>query len=1596
MVLLLALLVAPQATSPLDFAKREIAQIAGPRAGDVELVVRPSRGPESYAITSDGSKVRIEGGDAVGAMYGAFEFAERLRDDPVKAWTTKAEGKPYLPERGLNLFLTLPWNYAKNDTEYDPAALVDPDRWWFQNDDYWTSLLDLMAHSRLNWLDIHGTWDISVTDAPNLYAYFVTAPSFQKVGVSPEIKAANLARLNQVIAMAHARGIRVSLMAYQASLKIPQNPDPPYEGTEANVYAYTREAVEQMIRKAPGLDAIGFRIGESGHGGSFFTCYGEAVKNSGRDIPLITRSWVTRRQSVLPLARASKDFTVEIKYNGEHWGAPYMVAGGRVANWYSYSFEDYLSDPGSPATNARTWPGWPAASAGSNAPQGADGPTQGRWPGEPYKIVWQVRANGTHRIFPFYNPEWVRRSIRCMKIGTASGYTIEGEDAYYPKRPDYYMADPEQKGYRWIHQRDAMYWTTWGRLGYDPSVADDVFDRQAARMLGEGSRPLVEAWKQASPLVSRAFMALSLGPDHRSHAPELEWGGDLPAIVQGQGFDTHGFLPINERIANHETGGIDGRIDAKASADALSTGSFDRAMLDAWTRSPSKRASELALHLLAMLDRAEFAAARLRAADDFAWVENVRGHGTLEGLIGSNLRRAMDAHRRLAQNPLYRPFTERLRMHTNTFAWSEEQKKLDAEWKRLQGPLPEIELVGSEERKADLGAGTLSWKAQSNKVVCTFECPEADRAWLLVKALPSSTFFHRVPMVGRNGRFTAEFPRERWGHALAVEAVRGELAARFPNPEHETPYLVVPSQPGTTPQIYSAEEAMAYLKPEILEPARYGGLLLGTRAWRFFNGFDRATQRKLLAPIERGTRLVILQQDFNKYKLDWLPKPLKFESGNWGVFDPGGQLGLPKVETADVMWQRFLPSDGWDVFGNGGLARLKLGKGEVWVTSARLMQRMHIASAAKAFVTLLGLGGKEKPTVLIDSNSEGADYSSSNHPDLMNAHDIPFLTLGEAIAKEQGLDSKTVVPGPVLDDDVLEGQGPAVVAAYQRGKVVQAARRTPPADRGAFETERSRRRTELMRSLGLDPMPERTPLNARVTGVLQRDGYRIEKVVFESRPRFYVTAHVYVPRPELGSTTGRFPVIVNVNGHWAHKKDEDRVQLRCAFEALRGYLAIAIDSPGHSFEGDSLIERRAEGEHNDWFLVQGGLNATGVYVWDAMRALDYAATRPDADMARVGLTGASGGGLATLYAFAADDRYQAAVPVVYMASMELAPDNGCLCNHVPATLQIGDRSDVMAIQAPKPVLLMGAENDGEFPAEATRLTGEKMRREWGLFGASDAVQTRIFPGGHDYSKPMREAMIGFFDRALRGVGDGAPVPEPPIQVFGSEDRQLLVLPDPPADERTMRDLARGALASPGRLALLKVNGGLPSRGDLKYAERGAGAKRTIVFESEPGLRTPGVLVLPEGRTRRVRIVVDDRGKAAALAERAGGGNAGEAVLYLDTLGLGELSQVNLRYAIYLGTAVPYTAGWQIVRATEAMRKYGAEFVVDARGPLASMAALDAALMAPGFARIEASGGLRSWEDVFDGSPNPLLVQPRANLLPTLGDLRRTVPDATWR
>ncbi|MDD8025848.1 MAG: dienelactone hydrolase family protein [Acidobacteriota bacterium] len=1584
------------ADDPIAFGRRTVNEALAARRlkAAVDIRVTGSGEPESYDIAFAKTGVSIKGADPNGALYGALELAERIRRGGAAALKgAPVKGRPFLRDRGWNIFLTLPWDYVRNDTDYDPAALVDPARWWFANDGFWQTLFDQMARARLNWIDLHGTWDVSVTDAPNLYAYFIQSDLFPKVGVAPAIKAANLEKLNRIIALAHARGVRVSLMAYEASFHTPHNPAP-YPENEADLAAYTREVVEKMIRQAPGLDAIGFRIGESGHGESFFSCYSDAVKASGRDIPLVTRSWLARKSRVVPLAKASRDFTVEIKFNGEQWGAPYMLMGGRMAGWFSYSFEDYLSDSAAPDA-ARLWEGNPVTGGG-------------RWPAQPYKIVWQVRANGTHRILPVYDPDAVRKAIRSMPLGTASGFVVEGLETYYPKSPRYYLADPADAYVDWTHERDWMYLNLWGRLGYDPATPDEAFEAMIADVLGPAGAPLAEAWRAAGRIVMTAYSAFSLGPDHRQHAIELEWGGDTAAYIAAEPFDSQAYQSIRDALAAEAGMAEDGRIPPQETAARLLADAeiaARAAAIPAGAVSPAgqKRLRELSIACAQASRLGRYYAERFLAAWRSGQVE--AGRTEAAGRASYHMSRAERAWAELAACSYYKPFTEKLRMKTNAFHWSLEWPKVKAEADRMAkiaAPVPDP--LPAPAPRTGLAAPLL----EIGEKTVTVAVPGVgiSRAWALVKPLPSSTFFHRIPMVPHAGRFEADFPRRPWGHAVAVEAETESRMVRLPGQEAAAPYLVVPSLPGPTPLFYSSEEALTYLDPAVLSPEEHGLLLVSSRAANFHRLFNVPVQRKLLDAVRRGMTLLVLAQDYSaasRYSLAWLPAPLRVENRRRKTFEPNGILCLKKVEDPDILRQRFLPGPGWDVEADGAIAQLNLGRGRIVLVQARLLERLHIPAASAALEVLLSLGGRDKPVVVVDAGTEGGALTSSEATDFMNARDIPFLTLGEVVAAKQGIGANQPIPAKLDDDALLSAAGlraETMVDVFLEKKVQAASALAAPASRAAFEARRAAVRPRLMKSLGLDPLPKRTPLKARVTGILQRHGFRIEKVVFESRPGFPVTAHLYVPD---GASGRKLPVIVNPHGHWGYKKNEPTVQSRLIGQALNGYLAMVIDSPGFSFEGDLPVERRFAGTHDDLRLILGSQNATSVYVWDLMRALDYLATRPEADMTRVGLTGCSGGGLATLWAFAAEPRFTCAASVVYASSMEINPNNGCLCNHVPGALDLGDRADVLALRAPAPILIIGAEEDVEFPAKGMRLSDEKLKKLWGLFGRSEDAWLRMFPGGHDYSRPMRETVLGFFDKYLRNVGDGAPVPEPEHVTTPPDSPELFVLAEPPAKPLTMRDIARNmfkrAPANKSMAAYIRWNGGLPPAVPLETTILDeSNGKIRAVFTSEPGLTIPVVFWRAEGAVKAFVVLVGENGKAAAVDDLHVGPllKAGVSCLAIDPRGLGEVRTMELRYTTYLGRAPAFGMGWDIARAIAAFVPEGVKVAVVGRGPTAGQAAMAAALIEPRIGFTAGLSTLKEYADAFRSDVPLLAVQPRANYVPPLKALRSAIPGrAVW-
>lgn len=347
-----------------------------------------------------------------------------------------------------------------------------------------------------------------------------------------------------------------------------------------------------------------------------------------------------------------------------------------------------------------------------------------------------------------------------------------------------------------------------------------------------------------------------------------------------------------------------------------------------------------------------------------------------------------------------------------------------------------------------------------------------------------------------------------------------------------------------------------------------------------------------------------------------------------------------------------------------------------------------------------------------------------------------------------------------------------------------------------WEESRAGIRDTLLRRLGLDPLPERTPLNARTCGTTRRDGYRIERVVFESRPGFPVTANVYVPESMAeGPGPHLRPAVLSPVGHWPHSKAEPVVQARCIALAKLGYVVLTYDAFGQG-------ERKVPGNgHDEYFRsILGGWNNLTFMVWDSIRSLDYLAQRPDVDVERIACTGASGGGLNTLYLAAVDDRVRVAAPAVYVTRwLEFLETRigHCPCSHVPGIAADLDMGDVAGLVAPRPLLILAAKDDPMFRPAGAREAAKQARRVYDVYSAGSALEVQEFDGGHDFGKPMREAVYSFLEVHLRGAPPGTRVEEPEVATEPPESPELRCFPEGrvPEGAETVRSLGRAHAAA---------------------------------------------------------------------------------------------------------------------------------------------------------------------------------------------------------
>lgn len=299
----------------------------------------------------------------------------------------------------------------------------------------------------------------------------------------------------------------------------------------------------------------------------------------------------------------------------------------------------------------------------------------------------------------------------------------------------------------------------------------------------------------------------------------------------------------------------------------------------------------------------------------------------------------------------------------------------------------------------------------------------------------------------------------------------------------------------------------------------------------------------------------------------------------------------------------------------------------------------------------------------------------------------------------------------------------------------------------------------------LNPLLEiakKTPLNAKVTGIVEREGYRIEKVLSQSLPNFYITASVYIP----SNISLPVPAILCPHGHWPKGRYDAKVQIRCIGLALRGYIALSLDMVGYN-------ERMPMSHFNTHYLLMSGVSVEALHDLDNMRAIDYLCSRPDVDSQKIGCTGASGGGNHTMYVAALDERIRVAVPVCSVERfVDYLNKGACICETVPGIATYADIPEICSLIAPRPLLVINGTLDTGFPIAVSRQAITRISDIYKLMRVSKRFSTFEVYSGHDYNREMREAMYAWFDRWLMGIENKKNLVESDILVE-SEDSDVL-------------------------------------------------------------------------------------------------------------------------------------------------------------------------------------------------------------------------------
>jgi len=555
-------------------------------------------------------------------------------------------------------------------------------------------------------------------------------------------------------------------------------------------------------------------------------------------------------------------------------------------------------------------------------------------------------------------------------------------------------------------------------------------------------------------------------------------------------------------------------------------------------------------------------------------------------------------------------------------------------------------------------------------------------------------------------------------------------------------------------------------------------------------------------------------------------------------------------------------------------------------------------------------------------------------------------------------------------------------------------------------------------------VPERTPLNARTTGSFEREGYRVEKVIYESQPGLFVPANVYIPK----KGSGPFPAVLFQSGHYEEARCNPNYQRCCQGLAQLGFVVLAFDPMGQGerigYPDSSGIHSRLpdmDSEHTtpgkQMLLI--GDTATRFQLWDAIRSLDYLTSLPMVDTKRVATTGHSGGATLSMLLVAADDRVAAAAPcmgnIENVAALPFLPP-GSTDDAEQDFVDSGpvgfDRWDLFYPFAPKPMLIWPSDRDFYNTYSSQYVQNgwkefQELKAAYVTLHHEDGLKWADTPLPHSLAYDSRLLIYNWFSRWLKD--DHAPVrEEPPV---APESFATLWATESGSVVRSLKSAtafsinrAKQVQRTPMALdALLRVSRptASPSASIIAKTQSGRTTVEVLEVASEPAVWLPAWLLTAEKAPKnKPLLLVLDPVAAERLWFRpdADLGPGSPVVCASDVRGVGALlPEFSPGYSIYagwhrqeenyawgsliLGKPLVGQQVTDILALVAALRKHpataGSPIRIAAAGKL-TVPALFAAALDPGIQGLYLSGGLVSFRDVVDSE---MYDHPFANFVP---------------